>query len=62
MFLDWMIQPENLFYLQNGVEGETYTLDADGLAILDSEYSGEAKLFTEQQQRLLVHRSGNCTL
>lgn len=44
MFLDWMIQPENLFYLQNGVEGETYTLDADGLAILDSEYSGEAKL------------------
>lgn len=44
MYLDWMIQPENLFKWQNGVEGETYTLDEDGLAVLNSDYSGEAKL------------------
>lgn len=44
MFLDWMVQPENLFYLQNGIEGETYTLDEDGIAVPVSDYSGEAKL------------------
>lgn len=44
MFLNWMIQPENLFKWQNGVEGETYTLNEDGLAVLNSDYSGEAKL------------------
>lgn len=44
MYLDWMIQPENLFKWQNGVEGETYTLDESGLAVLDSDYNGEAKL------------------
>lgn len=44
MFLDWMIQPENLFYFQHGVEGETYTLDEDGIAVHISDYTGEAKL------------------
>ena len=44
MFLDWMIQPDNLFKWQNGIEGETYTLNANGLAVLDSSYTGEAKL------------------
>lgn len=44
MFLEWMNQPENLFYLQNGIEGETYTLDEDGLAVPVSDYDGEAKL------------------
>lgn len=44
MFLDWMSQPENLFYLQHGVEGETYTLDENGLAVQDSEYEGEYAL------------------
>ena len=26
MFLDWMSQPENLTYLQHGIEGETYNM------------------------------------
>ena len=43
MLLDWMIQPENLFYLQNGVEGENYTLSEDGLAIPVADYAGESK-------------------
>ncbi|GJM68657.1 hypothetical protein HMSSN036_08730 [Paenibacillus macerans] len=33
MYLEWMSQPENLFFLQNGVEGQNYTLDADGIAV-----------------------------
>lgn len=40
MLLDWMSQPENLFYFQNGVEGENYTLDADGIAVPVADYSG----------------------
>lgn len=44
MYLEWMSQPENLFYLQNGIEGENYTLDADGLAIPNADYKGEAAL------------------
>lgn len=44
MFLDWMSQPENLFKLQNGVEGENYTLDADGIALKTPEFAGESVL------------------
>ena len=44
MFLDWMIQPENLFYLQNGVEGENYNLDDLGIAVPVEGYDGESKL------------------
>ncbi|RDY31019.1 extracellular solute-binding protein [Lachnotalea glycerini] len=44
MYLEWMSQPENLFFLQNGVEGETYTLDADGLAVKNTDYTGESQL------------------
>lgn len=44
MYLNWMIQPENLMYLQNGIEGETYTLDENGVAIANPDYQGEAKL------------------
>lgn len=44
MFLDWMSQPENLFYLQNGVEGENYTLNENGVAIQNSDFNGESKL------------------
>lgn len=43
MFLDWMSRPENLFYLQNGVEGENYTLE-DGIAVPVAEFAGESKL------------------
>lgn len=44
MFLDWMSQPDNLFFLQNGVEGENYTLDENGVAIQNSDFDGESKL------------------
>ncbi len=43
MFLEWMSQPENLFKFQNGVEGESYTLTAEGLATPVADYAGEWK-------------------
>lgn len=42
MFLEWMIQPENLFKFQNGVEGESYTLE-NGLAVPVADYAGDWK-------------------
>ncbi len=44
MYLEWMSQADNLFYLQNGIEGQNYTLDADGLAVKVADYAGESKL------------------
>lgn len=44
MYLEWLSQPENLFKFQNGVEGENYTLDAEGIAVKNAEYTGEAVL------------------
>ena len=40
MLMEWMIQPENLFVLENGVEGKTYELGEDGLPKM-LEYTGE---------------------
>ena len=39
-FLEWMVQPENLFILQNGVEGVHYTLDEAGLPVPVADYAG----------------------
>lgn len=36
MFLDWLIQPEQLFALQYGIEGETYDM-VDGVPVARSE-------------------------
>lgn len=44
MLLEWMNQPENLTFLQYGIEGETYSVNEDGIAIRKSDYEGEAKL------------------
>ena len=44
MFLNWMDQPENLFYLQNGIEGVNYTLDDEGIAVPVSDFKGESRL------------------
>lgn len=44
MYLEWLSQPANLFYLQNGVEGQNYTLDADGLPVKNPDYKGESVL------------------
>jgi hypothetical protein len=39
-----MSQPENLMFLQNGVEGENYTLDSDGLPVKNPDFKGESVL------------------
>ncbi|WYP26806.1 extracellular solute-binding protein [Alkalihalobacillus sp. FSL W8-0930] len=44
LYLEWMSQPENLFFLQNGIEGENYTLDSDGIPIIETEFNGESAL------------------
>lgn len=43
MLMEWMIQPENLFVLENGVEGVTYTM-VDGKPVVDGAYMGEMML------------------
>lgn len=43
MLFDWMSQKDNLFYLQNGVEGKNYTLQ-DGIAVPVAGYTGETAL------------------
>lgn len=43
MFLDWMSDSNNLSYLQNGVEGQNYTLQ-DGIAVPVAGYKGESAL------------------
>ena len=40
MYMEWMIQPENLFTLQWGVEGETFNY-VDGVPVSIAEYAGE---------------------
>ncbi|XID91192.1 ABC transporter substrate-binding protein [Paenibacillaceae bacterium WGS1546] len=44
MYLEWMSQPDNLFFLQNGVEGQNYTLDSDGIPVKVADFAGESKL------------------
>lgn len=44
MYLEWLSQPENLFFMQNGIEGQNYTLDSDGIAVKVADFAGESKL------------------
>lgn len=44
MFLDWMMEDNHLFTLQNGLEGQNYALDSEGLAIKAEGFSGESAL------------------
>lgn len=44
MYLEWLSQPENLFFFQNGVEGQNYTLDADGIAVKNADFKGDSVL------------------
>ncbi len=44
MYMEWMSQPETLFVMENGVEGVTYTLDANGLPVVDGAYRGTEML------------------
>jgi putative aldouronate transport system substrate-binding protein len=43
MFLEWMSDSKNLTYLQNGVEGQNYTLK-DGIAIPTAGFKGDSAL------------------
>ncbi|MGN0182340.1 MAG: extracellular solute-binding protein [Candidatus Ornithomonoglobus sp.] len=43
MYLEWLCQEDNLFVLQNGVEGKTYKMK-DGYPMLNSGYDGEERL------------------
>ncbi len=44
MYLEWLSQPNNLFFFQNGVEGQNYTLDADGIAVKNADFKGDSVL------------------
>lgn len=50
MFLEWLSQPENLTYMQYGVEGETCTVGEDGINTLVADYTGEAALSQNQNK------------
>lgn len=43
MYMEWMTQEENLFTMQWGIEGENYTLDAEGKPVAVADYSGDCK-------------------
>jgi putative aldouronate transport system substrate-binding protein len=43
MYFDWLSQSDNLFAMENGVEGKTYKLDDNGLPSLLT-YTGEERL------------------
>ncbi|NLK67880.1 MAG: extracellular solute-binding protein [Clostridiaceae bacterium] len=44
MLMEWMFQEENLFVLENGIEGVTYTMGPDGLPVVDGDYRGPEML------------------
>ncbi|MDE5597457.1 MAG: extracellular solute-binding protein, partial [Lachnospiraceae bacterium] len=41
MYMEWMTQEDVLFTMQWGIEGENYTMGADGLPVSVSDYSGD---------------------
>lgn len=43
MYFEWLSQPENLYTMQNGIEGITYNLE-DGVPVLVDGYTGEERL------------------
>jgi putative aldouronate transport system substrate-binding protein len=44
MLMEWMHSEDVLFDMENGVEGVTYTIGADGLPAVDADYRGEEML------------------
>lgn len=44
MLMEWMLQKDVLYTMENGVEGVTFTLNAEGLPVVDAEYRGEEML------------------
>lgn len=50
MYLEWLSQPENLTFMQYGVEGETYTVNENGINALVTDYTGESALSQNQNK------------
>lgn len=50
MYLEWLSQPENLTFMQYGVEGETYTVNENGINALVTGYTGESALSQNQNK------------
>ena len=44
MLMEWMLQDEVLYTLENGIEGVTYTLNDQGLPVVNGDYRGEEML------------------
>lgn len=44
MYMEWIGQEDVLYTLENGIEGVTYTLDANGLPVVNGDYRGEEML------------------
>jgi len=55
-YLDWMASGNNLFFMQNGVEGENYTL-ADGIPVpnADAEQSVKERLYNYGDMAIIVN-------
>jgi len=50
MYLDWLCQYENIYFLQNGIEGVTYDLDADGIPVVKTpDEANHDKTFNSMQ-------------
>ncbi len=43
MYFEWLSDPDNLYVMQNGIEGVTYNLD-DGVPVIIDDYTGEERL------------------
>lgn len=44
MYMEWMIQPETLNVIENGILDVTYTLDENGLPVVNGDYFGPEML------------------
>ncbi len=42
-YLEWMLQADHLYTLENGVAGDNYNLDGEGLPVQVADYAGDAK-------------------
>ncbi len=43
-YLEWMMQDDHLFFLENGIEGTNYTLSEDGIAVKVADFAGDSVL------------------
>ena len=61
MYMEWMSQEDTLFTLENGVLDVTYTLDANGLPVVNGDYRGTEMLNHNNNidMTCIVHASKN---